>query len=107
MGPSIAKLKTAVKCLRSEMKAMEAKLIKVPFPEWSLVIKQGSAEYYWSKVRNLYDRLQVLTKHEQAEVESIASGKLQTRYEDLHAQVEKALDDYYLDEEARKRDYEI
>ena len=77
MGSILDELKTAVKGLRSEMKAMEAGLGKVPFPESLLIMKQGSGNYYWSEVRTLYDRLQVLTKHEQAEVESIASGKLQ------------------------------
>ena len=65
-------------------------------------MKQGSAKYFWGEVRSLYDRLKVLTKHEQAEVEPIASGKLQTRYEDLDARVEKALDDYYLKLKASK-----
>ena len=77
------------------MKAMEAELGKVPFPESSLEMKLGSAEYYWGEVRNFYDRLQVLTKRELAEVESLAYEKLQTRYEDLHARVERALDDCY------------
>ena len=107
MESTLTELKTTMKGLKSEMKAMEAGLGKVPFPESMLMIKQGSANYYWGEVRNLYDRLKVLTKHEQAEVEAIASGKLQTRYEDLDARVEKALDDYYLDVKARKRDAEI
>ena len=102
MGSTLAELKTAMKGLRSEMKAMEAGLGKVPFPQPWLEMKLGSAEYYWSEVMNHYDRLRVLTKHEQAEVETITSGKLQTLYEDLHARVEGALDDYYLDEKARK-----
>ena len=80
MGSTLAELKTAMKCLKSEMKAMEAEVGKVPFPESSLEMKLGSVEYYWGEVRNFYDRLQVLSKHEQAEVEPIASGKLQARY---------------------------
>ena len=39
--------------------------------------------------------------------ESLAYEKLQTRYEDLHARVEDALEDYFQDKEARKRDNEI
>ena len=63
MGSTLAELKTTMKCLRSKMKAMEAGLGKVPFPQSWLEMKLGSAEYYWSEVRNRYDGLQVLTKH--------------------------------------------
>ena len=78
MGSTLAELKTAMKCLKSEMKAIEAGLGKVPFHQSLLEIKLGSAEYYWREVRIRYDRLQVVTKHKQAEVETIASGMLQT-----------------------------
>ena len=101
MGSTLAEIRATIESLkgnlRSEMKALEAELVKVPFPEWSLVIKLGSAEYYWGEIRIFYDRLQILTKDE-----SLAYEKLQTRYEDLHARVEDALEDYFQDKEARK-----
>ena len=94
MGSPLSELQTAVRCLKADMKAMEEGIKKVPFPESLLIMKQGSANYFWGEVSKLYKRLKVLTQHEQAEVESIASGELQTRYEDLDARVEKALDNY-------------
>ena len=110
MGSPLAELKTAMKGLKSEIKVMETALGKgflAPYPMSMLEMNQGKAKYYWNKVETLYDRLQVLTKHEEAEVEPIASGELQTCYKDLDARVERALDDYYLDEKAPKHNSEI
>ena len=98
MWSNLSELRLAVKFLRADMKAMEEGLGKVPFPESVLVMKQGSAEYFWGEVRRIYGLLKrVLTEDEKAEVEPIASGELQAQYEDLVARVEKAIDDYHLD----------
>ena len=49
MGTTLGELKAAMNRLkgnlRSQMKAMEAELVKVPFPEWSLIMKLGAAEH--------------------------------------------------------------
>ena len=107
MGSPLAELQTTVRCLEADMKAMEEGLGKVPFPKSVLVMKQGSAEYFWGEVRRIYVGLRVLTEDEKAEVEPITSGELQAQYEDLDARVEKAIDDYNQDKEARKRDAKI
>ena len=100
MGSPLSELQTAVRCLKADMKAMEEGIKKVPFPESLLIMKQGSAGYFLGEVRRIRGGLRRLTEHEKAEVESIASGELQTRYEELDARVEKAINDYNLDKEA-------
>ena len=80
------------------MKALEEGLRRVPFSEPVLLIKQMNASCFWDKVCWRYKGLRGLTPHEKAKVEFIASGKLQTRYEELNARVEKAIEDYNLDE---------
>ena len=102
MVSNLTELKIAMGRLRSEMKVMEAGLGMVPLPTLLLGIQLGRVEFLWSEVRSRYDRLQVLTKHEQTEVEIVASGRLQALYEDLHARVEGALDNHYLDVKAIK-----
>ena len=80
------------------MKEVEKELMSVPFSEPVLLIKQMNASRFWDEVCWRHKSLGSLTPHEKAKVEFIASGKLQTRYEELNAQVEKAIEDYNLDE---------
>ena len=87
MGSPLAELRTAVKCLKADMKEMEKELRRVPFWESSLLIKQANASYRWDEVCWRYKGLKGLTPHEKAKVEFVASGKLQTRYEELNAWV--------------------
>ena len=82
------------------MKAMEEGLGKVPFWESFLIHHQASASYYWGEVKRIKGGLRRLTEDEKAKVEAIASGVLQTQYEELDARVEKAIDDYIMDKEA-------
>ena len=103
---SLAELKTAVKSLKSEMKGMEEGLRKVPFFEAFLIDKQARASYSWGEVKRIKGGLRRLTEDEKAKVEAIASGELQNRYKELDARVEKALENYYLEREAQKRDKE-
>ena len=101
---SLAELQTAVKCLNADMKEVEKELRRVPFWESSLLIKQTNASYRWDEVCYCYKGLRDLTQHEKAKVEFIASGELQTRYKELDAWVERAINDHNQDEEAQKRD---
>ena len=78
------------------MKEVEKELRSVPFSEPVLLIKQMNASRFWDEGCWHYKGLGGLTMHAKAKVEFIASGKLQTHYEDLDARVEKALNDYYI-----------
>ena len=103
-GPSLdfIELEIAMRRLKHVMKKMEANLREVPLQTLSLGMQLERAASAWSEIIKFYNRLKVLTQHEQAKVESIASGELQALYEDLHARVEGALDDHYLDVKAIK-----
>ena len=72
-------LEIAMKRLEHVMNDMESKLKEVPLNALRLGMQLDWTESAWREVMKFYNRL---TQDEQAEVEHIASGKLQALYED-------------------------
>ena len=105
MGATLGELRANMNCLKgkiwSQMELMEADLVKVPFPEFSLRRKLENVETDWNKAENYYDHFydHILTLTED---DCLAYEEFQTRYLDLNGQVEDALEEHRLEEEARE-----
>ena len=81
-GPSCGfiELEIAMGRLELVLKNMESKLREVPLSTLSLGMTLDRTESAWNEVIMFYNCLKVLAQHEQAKVESIASGELQALY---------------------------
>ena len=106
MGATVGKLRAAMNhlkdSLRSQMKTMEADLRKDPFPKLTLQKGLGDAETGWNEIKDYHRHILALTEGEQAEDERLSHVELQTRFTDVNDQVEDALEDHRLEEEARE-----
>ena len=98
MGATLGELCANMNCLKgkiwNQMELMEADLVKVPFPEFSLRRKLGKAETIWNEIENLYDHLCTMTNEDQAELDCVAFEDFQTRYIDLFGGVEDAPEEH-------------
>ena len=96
MGATLGELKATMNHLkgnlRSQMEAMEADLVKVPFPEYLLTMKLRNAETDRNEVGNLYERILVLTELKQTEDERLAFEEFEIQYRTTSVRVRVALD---------------
>ena len=76
MGSTLREVRATMERLkgnvRSQVEAMEADLVKVPFPEHLLTMKLGKAEIDRSEVGDLYECILVLNELKQTKDESLA-----------------------------------